>query len=200
MIERLGVLGLQHAFASHDPVATAVEHGDGGAIYVEARLGAHAAIGAEAKYSARTEETSTYGGRTGKLYLECADLLFQAEAETVHNALMSSRANQLAGYLLASRPLANGWLLDVGVGHFALDPAVAGLDRDCLDGNRHWFATPHAELLVTTRVERLELGPGRPARTRSPSCTTGCNAVNNSPRLRVRTCATRGHVARHLLC
>jgi len=144
----------------HDPIATAVEHGDGGAVYVEARLGPHAAVGAEAKYSTRTEQTSTYGGLTGKLYLEGADLLFQAEAEIIHNALTATSANQLAGYLLASRPLADGWLLDVGVGHFTQDTAVAGLYRDSLDANLHWFATPHVELLATTRLELLDHGAG----------------------------------------
>jgi hypothetical protein len=144
----------------HDSIASAVEHGDGGAIYVEQRLGAHAAIGAEGKYSSSSEQTSTYGGVTGKLYVERADLLLQAEAELIHNKLMATSANQLAGYLLASRPLAEGWLLDVGVGHFTQDTAVAGLYRDCLDANLHWFATPHIELLATARLELLDGGSG----------------------------------------
>ncbi|MEO7730819.1 MAG: hypothetical protein ABIY55_07600, partial [Kofleriaceae bacterium] len=144
----------------HDPIASAVEHGDGGALYAEVRLGSHAAIGADAKYSGRSEEKSTYGGLTGKLYLEGPALLLEAEAEVIHRRWTATSANQLAGYLLASRALADGWLLDVGVGHFTQDTTVAGLYRDCVDVNLHWFATPHVELLATTRLEVLDGGNG----------------------------------------
>ena len=68
----------------HDPIASAVEHGDGGALYAEVRLGAHAAIGAEAKYSSSDDLHRTYAGVTGKLYLPGPDLLLHAEAEVVH--------------------------------------------------------------------------------------------------------------------
>lgn len=145
----------------HDPIASAVEHGDGGALYAEARLGKHAAIGAEAKYAADDDLSRTYAGITGKLYLPGLDVMLQGEAELVHHALAAGgTTNQLAGYVLASRPLARGWLLDVGAGHYAQDTSVAGLYRDCLDANLHWFVTSHLEGLVTTRLELLDLGGG----------------------------------------
>ncbi|MEO8548830.1 MAG: hypothetical protein ABI678_02610, partial [Kofleriaceae bacterium] len=110
----------------HDPIATAVEHGDGGALYAEARLGAHAAVGAEGKYAASTDAHRTYGGITGKLYLPGQDLLFLAEAEVIRETLVvgSDHVTQLAGYLLGSKPLGGSFLLDIGLGHFTQDTRV----------------------------------------------------------------------------
>ncbi|MCX5743205.1 MAG: hypothetical protein NT062_11995 [Proteobacteria bacterium] len=145
----------------HDPLAASVEKGDGGAGYAEVRLGSHAAIGAEGKYSRGDEQTKTFAGMTGKVYVESADLLFQAEAEVIRQHITIGagfRATQLAGYLLATKPLSHGLLLDVGAGHYTEDTSVKGLYRDCLDVNLHWFVTPHLEGLLTTRVEVLDLG------------------------------------------
>jgi len=145
----------------HDSIGSAVEHGDGGALYVERRLGAHAAIGAEAKYAASSEQHTTYGGVTGKLYIEGPDVLLQTEAEVIHQVIVSGGSgNALAGYLLATHTLTAGWLLDVGVGHYTENTSVAGLYRDCVDANVHWFTTPHLELLLTTRLELLDAGSG----------------------------------------
>jgi len=145
----------------HDSIASAVEHGDGGALYAEARLGEHAAVGVEAKYSASADLHSTYAGATGKLYLAGPDILFQAEAELVHDEVVAGgTADKLIGYLLATHPVADGWLLDLGAGHYTENTAVAGLYRDALDANVHWFATPHNELLLTTRLELLDHGAG----------------------------------------
>jgi len=145
----------------HDSIGAAVEHGDGAALYAEVRPVAHAALGVEAKYSASAEQHTTYAGVTGKLYLPGGDVLLEAEAELIHQQIVAGgTTNQLAGYLLASRPLADGWLLDVGVGHYTQDTSVAGLYRDCLDANLHWFTTSHLELLATTRLELLDRGSG----------------------------------------
>jgi hypothetical protein len=144
----------------HDPWVDTVEKGDGGALYAEVRIGEHAAIGAEGKYSNADDVTRSFGGATAKLYLPSADLLLLAEGEVIHAQFTGgSRVNQLAGYVMGSRPLGGGFLLDVGLGHFTQDTRVEGLYRDCLDANLHWFWTPHIELLLTTRVERLGDGP-----------------------------------------
>lgn len=145
----------------HDPIASAVEHGDGAAGYVEARLGEHAALGAEGKYASDDDLTRTYAGITGKIYFPGLDLLVQGEAELVHQAVMSTNRtyNQLVGYVLASRPIVQSWLLDVGVGHYTQDTKVDGNYRDCIDANVHWFVTSHLEALVTTRLEILGSGP-----------------------------------------
>ena len=88
-------------------------------------------------------------------------MLLQAEAEIVHQKITSTDRtfDQLIGYLLASRPLAQGWLLDLGLGHYTEDTAVEGNYRDCIDANVHWFVTSHVEALVTTRLELLGSGP-----------------------------------------
>lgn len=145
----------------HDPIASAFERGDGAATYLEARLGEHAALGAQAKYASDDDLTRTYVGVTGKLYIESADVLLQGEAELVHQrvATIDRTFDQIVGYVLASRPIVQAWLLDVGVGHYAQDTMVQGNYRDCVDANVHWFVTSHLEALVTTRLELLGSGP-----------------------------------------
>jgi hypothetical protein len=144
----------------HDPIASAEEHGDGGALYAEARLGDHAAIGAEGKYSASDDAHRTYGGLTGKLYLPGPAIQLLAEAEVIHEDFLAAndRVTQLAGYVLGSHSLGSGLLLDVGIGHFTQDTQVKGSYRECLDVNLHWFQTSHIEWLLTTRIEVLDLG------------------------------------------
>jgi hypothetical protein len=145
----------------HDSIASAVEHGDGGALYAEARLGDHAALGVEAKYSGSDELRVTYGGATGKAYLAGAELLVQAEVEVAHDEVVAGgSANRVMAYVLGTRPITEAWLLDVGLGHYTQDTRVKGLDRDCLDANLHWFTTSHIELLLNTRLEALDRGSG----------------------------------------
>ncbi|HTL36568.1 MAG TPA: hypothetical protein VL326_25720, partial [Kofleriaceae bacterium] len=145
----------------HDPYGDPAEKGDGGALYAEARMGTHAAIGAEGKLSSADDETNRYTGLTGKYNIEGADLLLLAEGELIHRKIKAGAGddfNQLAGYLMASKPLPKNLQLDVGVGHFTQDTRVKGLYRDCLDANLHFYATSHAEFLFTGRVELLDLG------------------------------------------
>lgn len=144
----------------HDRWDITTEKGDGGALYGEVRLGEHAAVGVEGKYSSSTDVKSTYGGLTGKLYLPSADLQLQAEVELIGQHLAAGdKYKQIAAYVLGSHPLGfGGLLLDVGLGHFTQDTRVKGLFRDCLDANLHWFWTSHTELLLTTRLELLDFG------------------------------------------
>jgi hypothetical protein len=144
----------------HDPIASAEEHGDGGALYAEARIGDHAAVGAEGKYSSSEDAHRTYGGLTGKLYLPGPAILLLAEAELIHENFLAAdnRVTQVAAYVLGSHPLGGGWLLDLGAGHFTEDTNVKGSYRECLDANLHWFQTAHLEWLLTARFELLDLG------------------------------------------
>ena len=92
----------------HDPIASSVEHGDGGALYAEKRLGTRAAIGVEGKYSSSSEVHRTFVGMTGKLYFPGPEIQLQAEAEVIRERIVAGagdRNTQLAGYLLASHPL-----------------------------------------------------------------------------------------------
>lgn len=143
----------------HDPLVDSAEHGDGGAFYTEVRLGEHAAVGADAKYTTGDEVDRTYAGITAKVY--AADWLFLGEAEVIRQHITAGAGDkytQLAGYLMGSHPIAEGFLLDIGAGHFTQDTRVKGLFRDCIDANLHWFVTPHFEALATTRLELLDLG------------------------------------------
>jgi hypothetical protein len=145
----------------HDPIATAVEHGDGGAFYGELRITEHGAVGIEGKYSASDELHTTFAGMTGKAYIPQADLLLQTELEVARDHVVAGgAATRLMGYLLATRPITDGWLLDVGVGHYTQDTSVAGLYRDALDVNLHWFTTSHIELVLNARFEVLDHGAG----------------------------------------
>lgn len=147
-------------FAS-DRIGSAVEKGDGAALYAEAKLGDHAAIGVEGKYSKGDEVTSIYGGLTGKLYLPGPEILLLAEGQVVRKEITAGagdKATQLAAYVMGSRELGSGLLLDVGLGHFTQDTRVKGLYRDCIDANLHWFMTPHVEMMLTTRLELLDAG------------------------------------------
>lgn len=147
----------------HDSIGSAAEHGDGGALYAEARIGEHAAVGLEGKYAKGDDVTAMYGGVTGKVYLPGPELLFLAEGQVVRKEITAGagdKATQLVGYLMGSRALPHNLLLDVGVGHFTQDTRVKGLYRDCVDVNIHWFMTTHLEWLFTTRLELLDAGGG----------------------------------------
>ncbi|MCX5746644.1 MAG: hypothetical protein NT062_29560 [Proteobacteria bacterium] len=148
----------------HDSLTGAsVEHGDGAAAYGEVRVGDHAAIGVEGKISTTSEITKSYGGITAKLYLQRVDVMLQGEIEVIRDHVhldAGDRVTQFIGYVLASKELGAGLLLDVGAGHFTEDTRAMGLDRDCLDANLHWFVTPHLEGSVTTRLELIDRGSG----------------------------------------
>jgi len=141
----------------HDPIATSIEHGDGAALYAETRIGERAAVGIEGKYTRSDEQTRTFGGVTGKLYIPGIELLLLGEAQLIRQHIDAGdwNTNQLAAFVMASRPLPRNFLLDVGIGHFTQDMRVKGLYRDALDVNLHYFLSSHAELLLTTRLEHL---------------------------------------------
>jgi len=146
-----------------DPIGSPVEQGNGAALYAEKRLGEHAAIGVEGKYSSGDEVHRTFAGVTGKLYLPGPDVMLLAEAELIRQKIVvgaGDTATQLAGYVLASKPLSAGLMLDGGIGHYTQDTRVKGLTRDCVDVNLHWFMTAHVEMLFTGRIELLDLGSG----------------------------------------
>ncbi len=146
----------------HDPFMDSPEHGDGGALYGEARIGPHAAVGLGIKYTNDDDQSRTYAGLTGKLYLPSVDVMLLGEAQLIrqHIDIGDFKTNQLAAYAMASRPMPAGLQLDLGVGHFTQDTRVDGLYRDCVDLNLHWFMTSHIEWLLTTRLEKL--GGGGP--------------------------------------
>jgi hypothetical protein len=153
-----------HATAfAHDRVATSPEHGDGAALYGEARVSTKASLGAGAKYSKAEEQSNAYAGVTGKVYFPSAEILLLGEAQIVRQHILvasGDTSTKVIGYVLASRPLPHNLMLDLGVGHYTQDTRVEGLYRDCVDLNVHWFYDSHFEFLLTTRVELLDRAKG----------------------------------------
>jgi len=146
----------------HDPYGEPAEKGDGGAFYGELRIAGHAAVGIEGKLSSSDDVASWFGGLTGKYYIAGLDTLLMAEAEVIQNRydVNIDDVRQLAGYIMATRPLPYALQLDVGVGHFTQDTQVKGLYRDAIDANLHWFTTSHIEFILTTRLELVDGGSG----------------------------------------
>jgi hypothetical protein len=143
----------------HDPLfPDSVEHGNGAALYGEVRLATTTAVGVEGKYDKTTDDAKLYTGVTAKQYLD--PILLQTELELVHQRVdAGGTSNQLVGYLMAScfvGPL----MIDLGVEAYEPDLHVRYLDQEAVDLNVHWFATSHAELLLTNRFQMLELGEG----------------------------------------
>lgn len=149
-----------------DPLIDPVTHDSGVAGYAEVRLTERLAVGGEAMVTAIDGLAKLRGGATGKAYLPAADLLVQTELQLVHQQVHGRGApNQLVGYVLASRPFGAAFLLDVGLGHYDEDIAIAGLDRDAADVNVHWFVTSHLELVLQNRIAGIGIG----ARTGGPT-------------------------------
>jgi len=146
-----------------DPLVDSVQPGSGAALYVERRLAGRAAIGAEARYAISDLDTRLQGGLTGKLWLDGPGLLLQAEAQLIRQDFELARGPtrvQVVAELAATWFVHKAWQLDVAVGHYDQDVAIADVDRDALDLHLHWMMTSHIELLLTNRVALIGLGQG----------------------------------------
>src|SRR5262249_39001575 len=117
------------------------------------------AMGGEAMVTTSDGLTKLRGGATAKLYLPSADVLVQAELQLVHQQVRGSGApNQLVGYLMGSKFFGSAFLLDLALGHYDETLAIAGLDRDAVDVNLHWFVTSHFELVWQNRIAGIGIG------------------------------------------
>ena len=146
----------------HDPLVDGTQKGNGAAAYVEKRFGA-AQLGAEAMYATSDDDGRLHAGVTGKLWLEGAKLLLSGEGMVVHQDFTSAGAPsryQLVGQLIGTYFVRPGLFVDLGVGHFAEDTAIADTFRDAVDLNVHWFPLSHLELVLTSRFQRIGLGNG----------------------------------------
>ncbi len=147
----------------HDPIQDPIERGDGGAAYGEVRVASVASLGLEARYAKSDEDARTVGGMTAKYWLAPAQLLFEGEAQMIHQTFAAGgKRDQVVSYLLGTWFFHDGWMLDVGVGQFDEDIKIKNIDLECVDANVHWFATSHWELLFTSRVQTIGLGSGGP--------------------------------------
>jgi hypothetical protein len=144
-----------------DPLIDTVVHDNGGAFYGEYRLDEHTAVGLEAMLSDNTEDTKYRGGLTAKRDIAGPDILLQAEGQVVTERVKNNQdrgaPNQLVGYLMASKFIGQAIMVDLGLGHFDENIRIAGLDRDAVDLNIHWFATSHIEVLVMNRLSKVGL-------------------------------------------
>jgi hypothetical protein len=145
-----------------DSLIDTVVHDSGAAAYAELRLDKKLAIGAELMVAGHAGSTKFRGGATAKLYVPAFDVLVQAELQYVHQQLDGpGDPDQLVGYVMGSRPFGSALLLDVGLGHYDQNLAIAGLDRDAVDVNLHWFVTSHFELVWQNRIEGIGVGESR---------------------------------------
>jgi hypothetical protein len=146
-----------------DPLLDTPEHGSGGAVVSELRLGERLSLGAEGMYTQSTDDKKFRVGALAKLYLEAPSLLLQFEGQFM-NQLIEPRGapKQIIAYLLASRFFGSAFLLDVGLGFFDENIQIRKLHREAADLNLHWFATSHVEALLTGRFEMLAFGSSGP--------------------------------------
>ncbi|MGE5181364.1 MAG: hypothetical protein ACM31C_04860 [Acidobacteriota bacterium] len=144
----------------HDPLQGSVELGDGAAVYGEARITRATAVGIESKLDVTADDRKLYGGVTAKHYVASPELMVQGELELVHQKIDAGGTdNQLVGYVLATY-FVGAVMIDVGVGVDDANLALRYLDQEAADVDVHWVATSHVELLLTNRLQMLELGAG----------------------------------------
>ncbi len=145
-----------------DPLVDSIEKGDGGALYVEKRFGSTKAVGLIDRFTTSPTDTRFHGGLTGKLWLADQKLLLATEGQVIRQnfKLAAPTRVQLVGQLMATYFARPGLFIDVGLGHFDEDLAVAKLDRDAFDVNVHFFAHSHVELVLMTRLQMIAFGAG----------------------------------------
>lgn len=145
-----------------DPLLDSIERGDGAALYAEKRFGPRA-VGIIGRYTTSDVDTRLQGGLTGKWWLEGSKLLLSAEGQAIRQDFELDRGPtrvQLVGQLLATYFARPGLWVELGVGHFDSDLAIADLDRDAFDVNVHFFPISHLELIWSSRIQLIGLGGG----------------------------------------
>lgn len=147
-----------------DDVIDTPEHSSGAAGLTEVRITPRFALGAEAMLTRSDDDRKYRVGALAKWFVPGVDTLLLFEGEYA-NQLVEPRGapKQLVALLMASKYLAAGYMLDVGVNFFDENVEITGLHREALDVDLHWFATSHVEALFTGRIEVLDFGRGGPS-------------------------------------
>jgi hypothetical protein len=150
-----------------DPLIDPVEHTNGVALYTETRLNEKLALGLEGKIDQDTDndlDTYRIGVIAKKYFGGKADLLIQLEAQAVTERVLDDGGRgapaQGVGYLMFTHFFSTAIMADLGVGYYDEDVRIAGLDRDAVDLNIHWFTISHLEVLLMNRISKAGLGPG----------------------------------------
>jgi hypothetical protein len=141
-----------------DPLIDPVAHDNGGALYGEARLTEEMQVGAEGMVTVSSDDKKYRGGVTAKYYVKGADLLLEGEGQIVNQHIGSFGLNQLMVQLMVTKFLPAGLMADFGIGHFDENLRIAGLDRDAIDFNLHYFWDSHTEITLATRIELINQG------------------------------------------
>jgi hypothetical protein len=150
---------IKNAYEAHvsgwvkDPLIDAARRDSGGAVYAETRLSEVAAVGAEGMVQVTKDDKQYRGGVTGKYLIKGPSVLLQGEVQVDNQHIGGYGLTKLISYVMASWFPANGYLVDVGWGHYDENLRIKGLDRDALDLNVHWFTSSHFEALLNARVE-----------------------------------------------
>ncbi|HEY0195462.1 MAG TPA: hypothetical protein VGC42_30315 [Kofleriaceae bacterium] len=146
-----------------DPVIDTPEHSNGAAGLAEYRVTEQFSVGGEFMFTKSDDDKKYRAGLLAKLNVPAIDTLLEFEGQFV-NQLIEPRGapKQLVMSLIASRFLAPGYLLDLGLNFFDENVQITGLHREAIDLNLHWFATSHIEALFTGRIETLDWGNGGP--------------------------------------
>lgn len=143
-----------------DPLQDPIERGNGIAVYAEARFG-KTQVGVESRYAKSPQDERIAGGVTAKQWIPSANLLLEAEVQTIRQSFVAGGNRvQVVSQLLGTWFFHDGWMLDVGASQFDSDTSIAKTDMEAFDANVRWFTTSHLELLLTNRVQTLQLGAG----------------------------------------
>lgn len=146
-----------------DPLIDGIERGDGAAMYIEKRFGEGTkSVGVLDRYTTSDLDTKFHAGITGKMWMADKKLQLATEIQVVRQnfKLAADTRFQLVGNLFATYFVKPGLFVDVGLGHYDEDLAIAKLDRDAIDVNVHFFALSHLELILMNRFQMIAFGAG----------------------------------------
>ena len=143
-----------------DPLIDPVMHDNGVAAYGEYRLNSRTQVGAGGMATVSAESDKKFRGEvTGKYWMD--PVLISGEVQFVNERIPGGGApNQIVSNLKASLFFAKAMLFDLGLGYFNSNIRISQLDRECVDGNLHWFTTSHFEMILNTRFETIGFGKG----------------------------------------
>ncbi|HWO23557.1 MAG TPA: hypothetical protein VNO30_32675 [Kofleriaceae bacterium] len=152
------------AFVS-DPLQGAPRREAGGAALLEARPANAIVVGASARAGAGEADTRLQAGVHGKLWIEGARLLLQAEVDGVRQMFAGGAGAgdrwQLAAYAGPVLVPARGLYAGAGYQVFAEDLQVRGVVRQSVDAWLAVFPIAHVEVMASARAQRI--GPAEHA-------------------------------------
>jgi hypothetical protein len=150
------------AFAS-DPLQGAPRREVGAAAMLEAQPAHALVLGASARAGIGDADTRLQAGVHGKLWLDTARLLLQAEVHGVRQQFEAGAGDrwQLAAYAGPVLVPARGLYAGAGYQVFAEDLAVRGVTRQALDAWLAVFPRAHVEVMASARAQRI--GPSERA-------------------------------------